>query len=324
MRADVHLEGGERGVALGAVLARERPLDLVVGVQLLVLGEPRLRREGLLALRAVVRLVAAAAVVLELLLLVEREGLRRQRRHLLRMRGGGRLPVPLDLPERRRRRRAGGGERRGLQGGRLEGGGALGRREGRAHRQADRQGEGRVLREGRVGAAELGRGRGEVLRLQRGRRLLVQMLLVRPRERVSGVGPVGQLRRLQRAQRVQVRRWRRRGRDLRLGLRELGGGGGEGDGSERRLAEGQRAEDRRRQGELGRLVLPEAEQRRDHLRGRLRLPLRPLGGRGRRGGVVVRLVLQELLPVAHGRLLLLLVPPALLPGDDEGERLVVG
>ena len=38
MRADVHLEGGERGVALGAVLARERPLDLVVGVQLLVPG----------------------------------------------------------------------------------------------------------------------------------------------------------------------------------------------------------------------------------------------------------------------------------------------
>ena len=58
VRADVHLEGGERGVALGAVLARERPLDLVVGVQLLVLREPGLRREGLLALAAVVRLVA--------------------------------------------------------------------------------------------------------------------------------------------------------------------------------------------------------------------------------------------------------------------------
>ena len=76
MGSDVHLEGGERGVALGAVLARERPLDLVVGVQLLVLGEPGLRREGLLALGAVVRLAidavlvvaGTAAVVVEFLL----------------------------------------------------------------------------------------------------------------------------------------------------------------------------------------------------------------------------------------------------------------
>ena len=53
---DVHLEGGEGGVALGAVFAAEALLDLVGAVELLVLGVARLGREGLLALQAVERL----------------------------------------------------------------------------------------------------------------------------------------------------------------------------------------------------------------------------------------------------------------------------
>ena len=38
VRPDVHLEGGERGIALLAVLAAEALLDLVGAVELLVLG----------------------------------------------------------------------------------------------------------------------------------------------------------------------------------------------------------------------------------------------------------------------------------------------
>ena len=53
-----------------------------------------------------------------------------------------------------------------------------------------------MLRETRVGT-ELGRRGGEVLRLQGGRRLLL-LLLVWPRQRVSGIGSVGQLKRPQR------------------------------------------------------------------------------------------------------------------------------
>ena len=59
VRADVHLECGERSVALSAVLAGEAAGNLVVAVQLLVLGEAGLGGEGLSALAAAVGLVGA-------------------------------------------------------------------------------------------------------------------------------------------------------------------------------------------------------------------------------------------------------------------------
>ena len=52
VRADVHLQGGEGGVALATVLAGEAAGDLVAAVQLAVLGVAGLRGEGLLALGA--------------------------------------------------------------------------------------------------------------------------------------------------------------------------------------------------------------------------------------------------------------------------------
>ncbi len=62
--SDVHLEGGEGGVALGAVLAGEAARDLVAAVELAVLGVARLGGEGLPALAAAVRLVGLAAAAL--------------------------------------------------------------------------------------------------------------------------------------------------------------------------------------------------------------------------------------------------------------------
>ena len=61
MRPDVHLQGRQRGVSLGAILARETLLDLVVAVQLLVLCVSGLGGKGLFAIGAVIRLAACAA-----------------------------------------------------------------------------------------------------------------------------------------------------------------------------------------------------------------------------------------------------------------------
>ena len=56
VRPDVHLQRGLGGVVLAAVLTRELLLDLVGAVQLLMLQEPGLRGEALLAFVAVIGL----------------------------------------------------------------------------------------------------------------------------------------------------------------------------------------------------------------------------------------------------------------------------